>query len=84
MYAPDGIEITASLLTIASYNHSYIRLAHFANTLCAVRILQAVCQYVMSRANAIRDTRIRYGPRECDMRYAHTLRAAQMRYAIRE
>ena len=28
MYAPDGIVITASLLTIASYNYSYIRLAH--------------------------------------------------------
>jgi len=34
MYAPDGI-----VLTIASYNYSYIRLTHFASTLCAAQIL---------------------------------------------
>jgi len=30
-----------------------------------------ICQYVI-------------GPRECDMRYANTLRAARIRYAVRE
>jgi len=29
----------------------------------------------MGRANAIGDTRIRYGPHECDMQYVNTLRA---------
>ena len=60
------------------------------------RAIIMICytQYVMGRANAICDMRIRYGPRECDkryantlwadMRYANTLWAARMRYAIRE
>ena len=30
------------------------------------------------------ETRLRYGQRECDTRYANALRAAGMRYAIRE
>ena len=32
-------------------------------------------KYAMGRANAIRDMRIRYGPREYDIRYANRLRA---------
>ena len=31
------------------------------------------CEYVMGRANVICDLRIRYGPREYDMRYANRL-----------
>ena len=83
MYAPDGIVITASLLTIYTMG-------------CATR------EYTMGCANVICDTRIRYGPRECDTRYAireyavgrakairdtryaNTLWAARMRYAIHE
>jgi len=39
MYAPDDIVITASLLTIASYNYSYTRLAHLRiRYVCAARI----------------------------------------------
>ena len=41
------------------------------------RAIITICdmQYVMGRANAIFDMRIRYGPREYDMRYANRLRA---------
>jgi len=33
------------------------------------------CEYVMGRANAIHDMRIRYEPRECDTQHANRLRA---------
>jgi len=64
MYAPDGIVITASLLTIASYNYSYIRLAHlriryvprkfykrYANMLWAARMQYAICEYTQENEN---------------------------------
>jgi len=44
----------------------------------AARMRCAICDYAVSRVNAMRT---RYGPRECDMRYANRLSA---RYAIRE
>jgi len=72
MYVPDGIVTTASLLTIASYNYSYIRLAHlriryapreyykrYANTLWAARMRYAICEYAMGRANTLWAARMR-------------------------
>jgi len=66
-----------------------------ANMLWAARMRYAICEYAIGRANAICeyprgrvnvicDMRIRYRPRECDMRYANTLGAVRMQYAIRE
>jgi len=77
MYARDDIVITASLLTIASYNYSYIRLAH-------LRIRYAPREYYKRYANAICDTQIRYGSCEYDMRNVNTQWTARMQYAIRK
>ena len=60
-----------------------------ANAICNTRKcrgprecgIYAICEYAMSRANKISDTRIRYSPREYDMRYAKTPRECGMRYA---
>ena len=49
---------------------------------CECDMRMRIC--AMDRTNTLCDTRIRYGPREYDMRYANTLRAARMRYAIGE
>ena len=64
-------------LTIASYNYSYIRLAHlriryapreyckrYANTFWAARMRYAICEYAVGA-----------GLREYDMRYVNRLRA---------
>ena len=67
MYAPDGIVITVSLLTIASYNYNYIRLTH-------LRIHYALREFYKRYANMLWAAQICYGPRECNMRYANTLR----------
>ena len=59
------------------------------------RVIITICgmQYVMDRANAIRDMQIRYGPRKCDMRYAicqyamgraNAIGDMQIRYGPRE
>ena len=53
----------------------------YANTLCAARILYVICQYVMGRANAICDTRIPYGPRECGTWYANAVSGIRIRYS---
>ena len=90
MYAPDGIVITASLLTIASYNYSYIRLAHlriryapreyykwYAKTLWAAWMRYAICEYNVRYAIYA----IRRMNAICDTRIHYGPRECDMRYA---
>ena len=61
-----------------------MRCGYMYNHLFSTHKDSAILVEAMGRVNAICDMRIRYGPRECDMRYAKTPWAARMRYAIRE
>ena len=44
---------------------------------CVYVYVCVICEYAMGHANAICDTQIRYGPRECDMRIVSHARLAK-------
>ena len=62
----------------AMYNANTLRAVRMQYAICEYAMGRAnvICEYAMGRANAICDTRIGYA------RYANTLWAARIRYAI--